>query len=145
MTRLQYQHPDLDMIGVGLFITLIGIPIAWAIWVAALDGLMNTSDPEPDLRRFERLVLKESGYEVTFDTDADTGEPVVATRGYAFVADQGFHVATQQIDERNVFAGSTLLAISRNVIEGLGGTISMQSQPGQGTTVTVVLPSTYSL
>lgn len=39
-------------------------------------------------------------------------------------------------------AGSGLgLAIGRNVIEGLGGTITMRSQPGQGTTVTVVLPA----
>ncbi len=79
---------------------------------ATLDGLMSTTDPEPDLRKFERLVLKESGYEVTFDTDADSGEPVVATRGYAFVPDSGFHAVTQPTDERLVFSGSTLLAIA---------------------------------
>ena len=43
-------------------------------------------------------------------------------------------------------AGSGLgLAIGRNIIEGLGGTITMQSTPGEGATVTVVLPATPSL
>ncbi len=78
----------------------------------ALDGLIGAANPEPALRRFERLVLKESGYEVTFDVDADSGEPVVATRGYTLVPDSGFHAVTQPIDERTVFAGSTLLAIA---------------------------------
>jgi signal transduction histidine kinase len=32
------------------------------------------------------------------------------------------------------------LAIARNVIEGLGGTIAVESQPGAGTTVTIELP-----
>src|SRR5207342_1924470 len=77
-----------------------------------LDGLTQPRDPEPILRQFERLLLKESGYEVTFDTDADSGEPVEAARGYAFVPDLGFHAVTQQTDERVVFAGSTLLAIA---------------------------------
>lgn len=42
-------------------------------------------------------------------------------------------------------AGSGLgLAIGRNVIEGLGGTIVMRSEPGQGATVTVTLPAALS-
>ena len=56
--------------------------------------------------------MKESGYEVTFDTDAESGDPVVATQGYAFVPDLGFHAVTQRCDERLVFAGSTLIAIA---------------------------------
>ena len=63
------------------------------------------------------------------------------------VADQGAGVAPE--DLARVFepffttrrAGSGLgLAIGRNVIEGLGGTITMQSVPGRGATVTVMLP-----
>lgn len=68
------------------------------------------------------------------------------------VADRGPGVAPD--DLARVFepffttrrAGSGLgLAIGRNVIEGLGGTISMQSEPGRGATVTVVLPAAPSL
>jgi signal transduction histidine kinase len=68
------------------------------------------------------------------------------------IADRGPGVAPEHLGR--VFepffttrsAGSGLgLAIGRNVIEGLGGTISMQSEPGQGATVTVVLPAAPSL
>lgn len=64
------------------------------------------------------------------------------------VADRGPGVAPE--DLTRVFepffttrrAGSGLgLAIGRNIIEGLGGTITMHSEPGRGATVTVVLPA----
>jgi len=64
------------------------------------------------------------------------------------IADRGPGVAPK--DLARVFepffttrrAGSGLgLAIGRNIIEGLGGTITMQSEAGNGATVTVVLPA----
>ena len=79
---------------------------------ATLDRLVGGADTEPALRRFERLVLKECGYEVTFDVDAQSGDAVVATRGYAFAPDAGFYGVADAVDERAVFAGSTLLAIA---------------------------------
>lgn len=79
---------------------------------ATLDGLATPGDPEPVLRRFERLLLKESGYEVTFDIDVQSGEPLIATRHYRFVPEVGFQEVTEAVDERLVFAGSTLLTIA---------------------------------
>jgi DNA repair protein RecO (recombination protein O) len=77
----------------------------------ALDGLMAV-DAEPVLRRFERLLLKECGYEVTFAIDAESGEPVRSTQSYRFVPDVGFHAVAEAVDDRLVFSGATLLAIS---------------------------------
>jgi signal transduction histidine kinase len=32
------------------------------------------------------------------------------------------------------------LAIARNIVEGLGGTITLESRPGEGTTVRLTIP-----
>jgi DNA repair protein RecO (recombination protein O) len=76
-----------------------------------LDALAAGAEPEPVLRRFERLLLKESGYEVTFTVSAESGEGVSAGGAYRFVPDVGFHHVAEAVDERLVFAGATLLAI----------------------------------
>jgi DNA repair protein RecO (recombination protein O) len=77
----------------------------------ALDGLL-ADDAEPVLRLFERLLLKECGYEVTFAIDAESGEPVDVALSYRYVPDVGFHAVTEAADDRLVFPGSTLLAIA---------------------------------
>jgi len=76
-----------------------------------LDGLM-AGDAEPVLRLFERLVLKECGYEVTFGFDAESGDAIEAGSSYRFVPDVGFRAVGEDVDDRLVFAGSTLLAIA---------------------------------
>jgi DNA repair protein RecO (recombination protein O) len=77
-----------------------------------LDALAAGSEPEPALRRFERVLLRECGYEVTFTVVAESGERIAADRGYRFVPDVGFQGVAEAIDERLVFAGATLLAIA---------------------------------
>ncbi len=78
-----------------------------ARWIAS-----PTAPIEAALRIFERLVLKECGYEVTFGFDAETGEPVQSGRSYRFVPDVGFHAVDEAVDDRLVFGGATLLAIA---------------------------------
>jgi C4-dicarboxylate-specific signal transduction histidine kinase len=63
----------------------------------------------------------------------------VADRGPGVAADDLARIFEPFFTTRR--AGSGLgLAIARNVIEGLGGTIVMHSEPGRGAIVTVTLP-----
>ncbi len=87
-------------------------PYVFDAYERTLDHLV--ADPEPALRRFERLLLKECGYEITFDCDAETGAPVSATLRYRFVPDVGFVAIPDASDEANTFAGAALLAIDRD-------------------------------
>jgi len=87
-------------------------PVLFDGYERALDAL--TGDAEPALRRFERLLLKECGYEITFDYDADTGAAIDAGTNYRYVPDVGFQAVDETADQRRVFAGATLSAIDRD-------------------------------
>jgi len=87
-------------------------PVLFDGYERTLDAL--TVDAEPALRRFERLLLKECGYEITFDYDADTGAAIDAESNYRFVPDVGFQAVDEAVDQRHVFAGATLYAIDRD-------------------------------
>lgn len=76
-----------------------------------LDALVRAAAIEPALRSFERLLLKECGYELTFTVAADSGMRVEPSGAYRYIADGGFHRVEEAVDERLVYAGSTLLAI----------------------------------
>jgi signal transduction histidine kinase len=88
---------------------------------------------------------------------ADRGEPTAPIRVTTspepggrwriVVVDRGIGIAPEHLPR--IFDpffttrsnGSGLgLAIARNVVEGLGGTLTVQSRPGEGTTVTIELP-----
>jgi len=85
-------------------------PVLFVGYEHTLDRLAAGAD-EAALRMFERLVLKECGYEVTFGVDSETGEPVQRTLGYRFVPDVGFRAVDEAVDDRLVFSGATLHAI----------------------------------
>ena len=86
-------------------------PVLFAGYERALECLTDSAD-EAALRIFERLVLKECGYEVTFGFDAETGEAVQSGRSYRFLPDVGFHAVDEAVDDRLVFGGATLHAIA---------------------------------
>jgi len=77
----------------------------------ALDALASQADPEPALRRFERLLLKETGYELTFSIAADGAQVVSVAGAYRYIEDVGFQPVGEAVDERQIFSGATLLAI----------------------------------
>jgi DNA repair protein RecO (recombination protein O) len=87
-------------------------PVVFEGYERTLDAL--SADPEPALRCFERLLLRECGYEITFDCDADTGSVIDAHACYRYVPDFGFQHVDEAADERHVFAGATLRAIDRD-------------------------------
>jgi DNA repair protein RecO (recombination protein O) len=86
-------------------------PALFAGYHEAIEQLVHGDDLEPVLRRFEKLVLKESGYALSFDIDADTGEPIESRRRYWFTPELGFTAAESATTSRLVFDGEVLLAI----------------------------------
>lgn len=79
-----------------------------------LDQLVTLVDPEPALRRFERLLLKECGYELTLTHAAESGDPIEGTAAYRYVPDVGFYRVAESVDDRLVFDGATLRAVADN-------------------------------
>lgn len=58
-------------------------------YFAALSALAQGGADAPELRRFEISLLRELGYGLTLDVDADSGEPVRVEAEYAFVLERG--------------------------------------------------------
>jgi DNA repair protein RecO (recombination protein O) len=67
---------------------------------------------EKKLRRFEKLLLKECGYELVFDRDADSGERVNAQARYFLEPDFGFRRVSAGRDTASGYRGAALLAIA---------------------------------
>lgn len=70
---------------------------------------------EPELRRFEKLLLRECGYELVFDRDADNGEPVAPGQAYCFEPELGFRRVGSGSD--GGYPGALLLAIAADRFE----------------------------
>lgn len=58
-------------------------------YAAALQALAGGAADAPELRRFEKTLLKELGYGLTLDRDAESGETVDAEARYAFQIERG--------------------------------------------------------
>jgi DNA repair protein RecO (recombination protein O) len=86
-------------------------PSVFAGYERTLAELAASADLEAALRRFERLLLRECGYEITLDTDAETGEAIDADATYRFTPDTGFSRCDESPDGARTFLGATLLAI----------------------------------
>jgi PAS domain S-box-containing protein len=81
--------------------------------------------------------------------DETVGVPIVrievADNGIGFKQEQGERIFApfQRLHGRDAYEGTGIgLAICRRIVERHGGTISVQSQPGEGTTFAVALPLT---
>lgn len=61
------------------------------VYEAALAALETDEDIEPTLRVFEKCLLREMGYGLTFDVDAADGGAVHDDGVYEFVDGEGFH------------------------------------------------------
>ena len=58
-------------------------------YAAALRALAGGAADAPELRRFEKTLLKELGYGLTLDVEMETGLPVVADREYTYLIERG--------------------------------------------------------
>ena len=68
-------------------------PALFAAYAQALGalamGLDNGASDAPELRRFEKTLLKELGYGLTLDQEAGAGQPVSAERTYLYLVERG--------------------------------------------------------
>lgn len=78
---------------------------------AALHALAHGGEDAPELRRFEKTLLKELGYGLTLDREAVTGDPIIAQAQYAFQVERGpvRKVGAGDTANMNVLRGKTLL------------------------------------
>lgn len=67
-------------------------PALFDSYAEAVGALATGSADAPELRRFERSLLKEIGYGLTFDHDAD-GAPIQAEQRYSYLFERGLIAA----------------------------------------------------
>ena len=77
----------------------------------AITMLARGETLEPVLRTFERILLRESGYELLFSYDQSTGDEIVPDRYYRFIPNVGFELTKKTSD---AISGGTLLAIAED-------------------------------
>lgn len=82
--------------------------------------LQLSENIEPSLRRFEFFLLREIGYGLLLDTDADTGEPLLGTARYTFLPNVGFKHDDEGREGLYSFSGLELLAMARGEFETVG-------------------------
>ena len=63
-------------------------PLLFDSYADAVAALANGADDAPELRRFEKALLKEIGYGLTLDHDAD-GAPILPDQRYAYFMERG--------------------------------------------------------
>ena len=82
---------------------------------AALRGLAAGEATEAVLRRFELALLREIGYAVQLEVDAERGTPLVAEERYAYWAERGPLALEHESDARGAveLRGKTLLDMAR--------------------------------
>ncbi len=78
---------------------------------AALHALALGGADAPELRRFEKTLLKELGYGLTLDREAVTGDQIIAQEQYAFQVERGpvRKVGAGDTPNISVLHGKTLL------------------------------------
>ncbi len=78
-------------------------------YAAALRALAAGAADAPELRRFEKTLLKELGYGLTLDMEMETGRPVVAEHEYTYLIERG--------PVRKVGAGDTAAVSGKTLLD----------------------------
>lgn len=92
-------------------------PLLFELYRETLAALAQRQAIEPLLRTFEKFLLNELGYGVSYEYEAETGALIEDEGYYQFVADVGFirHSMPQGLSSATVcFKGQDIRAIGRN-------------------------------
>lgn len=84
-------------------------PALFGAYWSALLALAGNQPQAPLLRRFELALLRELGYGVGLECEAESGVPVVATARYVYIVEQGLMPAAGAPADALVLSGQTLL------------------------------------
>lgn len=103
-----------------LLVRLLGkfeaVPSAFSAYGALLGDLSNENHRLQSLRTFEVMLLRELGYGITFEWEAETGEPISAQKWYRYNPDEGFH-HVREVGASGTYSGEHLLAIADGSLE----------------------------
>jgi DNA repair protein RecO (recombination protein O) len=73
-----------------------------------LQALTETADPAPQLRRFEKHLLREMGYAVILERESESGDAIDPQRSYTYLPERG-PVALAHENSGPAIRGKTLL------------------------------------
>lgn len=88
-------------------------PALFQAYAEAVYALAVGEPSQASLRRFEKTLLKELGYGLTLDREADSGRPVDPQKRYAYVVERGAVPLGGDMDGADSFSGRALLAMAR--------------------------------
>lgn len=89
-------------------------PALFRAYAEAVHALAVGEPGQASLRRFEKTLLKELGYGLTLDREAESGRPVDPQKRYAYVAERGAVLLGGEGHEGEAYSGRALLAIARD-------------------------------
>lgn len=84
----------------------------FAVYHEAILTLAHDAEPAATLRRFEKHLLRELGYALTLDREADTGEPIDPERTYTYVIERGPIALNARSQTQLEISGKTLLDLA---------------------------------
>ena len=86
----------------------------YSVYQDAVVRLAHEPEPAAILRRFEKALLKELGYELMLDREADTGTPVDADKHYTYIVERGPLAIGPQTDAQLDISGQTLIDLNND-------------------------------
>ena len=89
-------------------------PALFLAYAEAVHALAFGEPSQALLRRFEKTLLKELGYGLTLDCEAESGRPLDPQKRYAYVLERGPVLLGADAGKAESFSGRTLLAIARD-------------------------------
>jgi DNA repair protein RecO (recombination protein O) len=89
-------------------------PALFQAYAEAVHALALGEPSQASLRRFEKTLLKELGYGLTLDREADSGRPVDPRKRYAYVLERGPVLLDAEASEADAFFGRALLSIAQD-------------------------------